>query len=623
MTGRWWSQPFPPEGAITAEGIANQLGRPEVDPLTVFVRETAQNSWDARLPEQSVRYGLHLDEVAPEYLAAWREMLSVGAPGEANLGLVSLLARDRIRLLAVTDRGTTGLDGPLGADEPATGRARWRAFVNNVGDRRAAVSGGGTYGYGKAVLYRLSTIRTVIVHSRTRVEGRQTTRLMGVALGESFVDPRGVPYTGRHWWGAPTGGRVRALEDAAADETAERLGMPPFADEETGTSVIVLEPDFGDDAATATDELAAQHLADIIAWQLWPIMLERRGSERLVPSVSCGGLDMCVPDPMTYYPLNMFVGAYRALPGATAADVWCRQPKKLLGRLAVRERIVTPSRASGSRAAELAGVAGDPHHVCLMRQPELVVRYVEGPAPFAAEKAYAGVFRADGDLDAVFASSEPPTHDNWVPDQLAGTARTFVRVTHRRIKEFLRDVAQPLSVPTTEGSLALGGASRYFGSLLPIGAQEDVGSRTLSATGEDGPGRGVDGGDISEERPRKRGHAGRVTARTTGSARIVRAFGRAAWAQEVAVTGTGELRVSATAHVRTADGGMESNAPMGAESPRVLGWKRRGFQYSDADLLMEIEPEQATGESVTLYVAAVADCLIDVRLRAQAAAVPS
>ncbi len=50
MTGpRWFSQPYPPEGASAAEGIRNQLGRPELDLLTILVRESAQNSWDARL----------------------------------------------------------------------------------------------------------------------------------------------------------------------------------------------------------------------------------------------------------------------------------------------------------------------------------------------------------------------------------------------------------------------------------------------------------------------------------------------------------------------------------------------------------------------------------------------
>ena len=36
-TPRWLSQAYPPEGASAAEGIRNQLGRPELDLLTILV----------------------------------------------------------------------------------------------------------------------------------------------------------------------------------------------------------------------------------------------------------------------------------------------------------------------------------------------------------------------------------------------------------------------------------------------------------------------------------------------------------------------------------------------------------------------------------------------------------
>ena len=62
MNPSWVSQPVPRMGAIKAEGIMNQLGRPTVDRLTVLVREAAQNSWDAADRSQSgpVNFGLDL-----------------------------------------------------------------------------------------------------------------------------------------------------------------------------------------------------------------------------------------------------------------------------------------------------------------------------------------------------------------------------------------------------------------------------------------------------------------------------------------------------------------------------------------------------------------------------------
>src|SRR5690349_13331051 len=46
---KWIPEPKPPTGGLAAEGFYKLLGRPRLDPLTVLVRETAQNSWDARL----------------------------------------------------------------------------------------------------------------------------------------------------------------------------------------------------------------------------------------------------------------------------------------------------------------------------------------------------------------------------------------------------------------------------------------------------------------------------------------------------------------------------------------------------------------------------------------------
>lgn len=68
----WHSQTFPPEGASAAEGIRNQLGRPELDLLTILVRESAQNSWDARTGHAAVDYHLDLKIVSPAHAPAWR-----------------------------------------------------------------------------------------------------------------------------------------------------------------------------------------------------------------------------------------------------------------------------------------------------------------------------------------------------------------------------------------------------------------------------------------------------------------------------------------------------------------------------------------------------------------------
>ncbi|SDF83121.1 hypothetical protein [Pseudonocardia oroxyli] len=497
-TPRWWSQPFPPTGAIASEGIRNQLGRPPVDPLTVFVRETAQNSWDARLGDRPTSFRLELTTVAPTHRPNWERLLTPAAPREPHLGIGKLVKTPTLRLLSVVDRGTKGLGGPTRADELAVDRRDWVSFVLNVGEKRDTHQGGGTYGYGKAVLYRLSKVGTILVYTRTLEPGvGLESRLIGIALRESFDgretptdDPR--PFTGRHWWGdvRQDPDHVEPLRGVEADAVARSLGLQPFAEDESGTTLTVLDPDL-DDFETVGE--AARHLADTIAWQLWPIMLPERGDNRLVPEVRASGTIFPVPGPAETYPLELFVHAYRVQRDGTSETLECLRPKQKLGAFAVEQDFVVPmAKDSASLAAVCAGVPGDPHHVCLMRAPELVVCYLEGPETGSVNRAYAGVFRAVDELDDVFAASEPPTHDQWVSQQLSGHDRTFVNVTLKRIKERLsRFRGSAATTVRPESGVALGAASNFLGGIVAAAF-----ARPDSASPAGGGRRGAGGGGV-------------------------------------------------------------------------------------------------------------------------------
>ena len=59
--------------------------------------------------------------------------------------------------------------------------------------------GGGTYGFGKSSLFKISRCKAIIVHSAIAAEHGLEHRLIGNALGAAF-DHAGLRYTGRHWW---------------------------------------------------------------------------------------------------------------------------------------------------------------------------------------------------------------------------------------------------------------------------------------------------------------------------------------------------------------------------------------------------------------------------------------
>ncbi|NEC85742.1 hypothetical protein [Streptomyces sp. SID12501] len=475
----WFSQPYPPEGASAAEGIRNQLGRPELDLLTILVRESAQNSWDARLRTSSVPVDFRIDmrTVGPAHTGAWRELLLGGAPDSAeNFPLRDTLRRGQIRFLAVSDRGTRGLGGPTRADDAAGTDRDFVSFIRNIGEPRDVALGGGTYGFGKGIFYLLSKSGTVLVHSRCRTTlGDLETRLIGCTLWKSYkaTESRGDRrYTGRHWWGDTSGEVIEPLVSQQAEATAQRLGLRPFGPNETGTTVVVIDPNLDD---LAPNEAAA-YLAETVTWHLWPKMVSvGHKPPAMCFSVTCDGIEHPVPDPRETRPLNMFVSAYEVMTGSGGIDLECRRPKRHLGRLGLVKRIMPP--LEPTRASRMLDIENLVHHICLMRPAELVVTYRPGPKPPSENQGYAGVFRADVSMDEIYAKAEPPTHDAWNPQSLAKPESTYVQTTFSRISEalddllFLGGVARPGA-----SNVALGAASSMFSGL--VGGAWGIGGAT-------------------------------------------------------------------------------------------------------------------------------------------------
>ncbi len=615
MEVSWYSQPYPPEGASAAEGIRNQLGRPELDLLTILVRESAQNSWDARLPDSSapVDYGIDMWTVDPAHAGAWRTLLPAGAPTNPDhFPLRTTLRHPVIRVLAVSDRGTRGLGGPTRANDAVGADRDFVSFIRNIGEPRDRALGGGTYGFGKGIFYLLSRSGSVLVHSRCRTsDGDYETRLIGCTLWKSYVaTERGGDrrYTGRHWWGDTSGDVVEPLVGTAADAVAQRLGLRPFGPRETGTTVVVIDPNL-DEFEQPTN--AAEYLAETIAWHLWPKMISTDDKPPAMRfSVTCDGVPYEVPDPRSTPPLHMFVKAYEVMKSGQGRDLACLKPKQHLGRLGLDKRIMPP--LERSRAKELLGIEDVVHHVCLMRPAELVVTYRPGPKPPSIHQGYAGVFRADESMDEVYAKAEPPTHDAWNSQSLERPESTYVHTTFTRIGEALNGL---LSLNGNAGqgasSVALGAASSYFSGLVGgawgIGGATDYskpGSTVTRSTDvdddTDGRGRrttkkskasggstvgGGDGGDAGaphgadDSTPRRRPrvqYVGEPYYEDHGENTLL--------VQEFRLPVAGPQRVrSDLAVTLPGTGGRETDPPLGATMPVLIGWQDESGRVYDGD----------------------------------------
>ncbi|MEJ2888857.1 hypothetical protein [Actinomycetospora aeridis] len=482
------------------------------------------------------------------------------------------------------------------------------SFVLNVGEKRDTEQGGGTYGYGKAVLYRMSKVGTILVYTRTEEPGLGlSSRLIGIALGESFtsterVDAESRPFTGRHWWGDVQNDHVEPLRGAEADGVARSLGLRPFADDESGTTLIVLDPELGD--FEDDPDRVAGHLAETIAWQLWPIMLPERGENRLVPEVTVGGVAIPVPEPSETYPLDMFVAAYRAQRDDHGTVLECKNPRRKLGRFAVQHEFVVPMAPdTATLAAECAGVPGDPHHICLMRSPELVVRYLRQTETGSVNKAYAGVFRAVDELDEVYAAAEPPTHDNWVHEQLSGHHQTFIRTTFRRIKEQLDGYrTSTVSTTRTESGVALGAASTFLGGIVAAAFAPPDSPAAISTAGA---GRGRRGSRSNGDSGSATG-GGRIKVSPVAEPAVHERDGRAVLVQQFSVIGNGRARLESKLSVGLGERSREDEAPVGAARPHVLAWSTPEGEMT-GDICVVSSPSE-----VELVVLPAADTITDI-----------
>lgn len=608
----WWSQPFRPDGGIAAEGLRNQLGRPSLSVLTVLVREAAQNSWDARLAEGDVRFTLEFGQLDPVAREAWRSALDPGAPASpvddpALRSLSDYLSRESVPFLAVSDRGATGLGGPTRSDEPAPPGGRgWLSFVLNSGERRDVDGGGGTYGFGKGAFFLASRVGTVLIYTRFRDLSGLRSRLIGSALlhQEDLADP---PLTGRHWWGRPQQDYCAPLEDEWADAAAAALGLPAFTADETGTTVVVLDPDLGapgsDDGRPMTLDEAAQLLADAAALSLWPIMMRDR-AQRMSITIKVDGTSVAVPDETNDEVIRAYATAYRKARGADGVAVACERPKAQLGRIA--HEVVVHTKTRGNAAVEL-GLPIDqaPHHAALLRAADLVVGYLPGPQRLDPAFGYAAVFRADDAMDHVFAAAEPPTHDDWVPDQLAGRERTYIRVARRRIEAYCNVAAGAVRSTPSGSTGSVGRLSRHLGFLMDAVTLENGAVDPFDTPGSRGSDSGGSGQGVGEKPGQASGvgngrRSGRL--RLEGPPSFTEYAGRTLLAQRVTVVDPTNAR--AVVQVVTAEG-AEQRSPAAADRPEIVGW-----QLGDGSLLPG-EAALLPAGVVTLLIKPVEDAALE------------
>ena len=472
-----FSEPIPHHGALAGRGAALLLKPPqEIDPLTILVRETFQNSWDARAGKGAISYRIGALTPTPTQRAAVNDALA-DRPGQQAGFSPQLAARETV--LMVEDFGTTGLTGPMRAS--GTGQSRFGDFVFMIGAQKqtsAGVALGGAFGFGKTIAFLVSTRHTVLAYTRCSARGGETSRIIAMALSPEPYTSKQTAYTGRHWWGTlDTEGHVVGLEDGAADELAVAVGFNPRSKGDTGTSLMILAPSYGvavdeadSDAPVIRDaEGGMAHIRQAILWNCWPKLTGSQPAANVELTLEREVLEL--PHPSEVAPLRTFVQAFDAVRRCRSqADTtkWAaedksssiviqqKRPSRRLGVLAMALGPYTPGDLQGGDGQTANGFRGPAHHVALMRPVELVVEYRPvGPDLGAEGLEWGGVFICDDDLNAAFASAEPSTHTTW------SSSNAPLDADKRAIRAALREIDRAAE-------------ERFDASARPAGASSEL-----------------------------------------------------------------------------------------------------------------------------------------------------
>ncbi len=483
----WVFDPLPPSGAIVGGTAASYVFTPDLD---VFVREVLQNAHDQRSPSPGqARVDLDIVEFTGRHRATLldaiafdrlREHLSGVAAERHKLGRQIRAAVDRIdgeplRILRITDRQTVGLVGA--EDEKGT---NFNSLCRDVLVNTDSTAGrGGSYGLGKAVLWRFSALSTVLFVSNVGAadpvtHGTTRLRAFGRADLANHRTPAGA-WAGPGWFGTPQararGRRAESFWDDDAAAMAAAVGGHLLGSTDTGTTVAVLafdEPGAG--GLRPLGDIADDLAAAAERW-FWPAMTRRPPSLEVTVGIERNGHEVQrrAVDPSTGSSRVLISTAYTSKlaeyavsPGAVAARrlAVTVPARRDIDQGQVQATVELRVRRCDGDEADL-DAAG---RVALVRGAGMVVEHrrprrspTDG-GPFHAVLLAGlshGSTTADEAVEAFLRAAEPPAHNRWVHDtdmvrsNYRPGAKKQLDALWRAIDNALVDIADP-EVPTRE-----------------------------------------------------------------------------------------------------------------------------------------------------------------------------
>lgn len=237
---------------VHAGTVLKVLGKSSLFILDILIRESVQNSLDA--VSSKVKECIRFDFDIVEFESIDKILSGIGFLEKNGSDPLFTRLKQRIKendpvLLILSDKGTTGLSGPVRRSDAKwnspSDRKNFENLVYQLGQNHGTSGAGGSYGFGKSIYYRLSSAGLVMYYSRSREGERLAFNMISPEERKALSASTGIS-----WWGELY--KHKGTEYSAPVIDSEKIGRiltqmglikKRFGKTETGTLICIVAPD--------------------------------------------------------------------------------------------------------------------------------------------------------------------------------------------------------------------------------------------------------------------------------------------------------------------------------------------------------------------------------------------
>lgn len=227
----------------TGHSLLKLIQNSSLSTVDLLVRESLQNSLDAAIHGGK--------KVTANFITGKCERVKVDAIFTGiTKALGECIEGEKTDFIAISDKGTTGLTGPLlEADyEEDADKGNLRKLIYEICQAQSVADKGGSWGLGKTVYFRVG-VGIVIYYTRIAVSGGYEERLAAALIEDekkkdSLLRKAGLKngkqYSGIAWWGKNVQDDTCPItEKEEITQILSVFNLTPYDKDETGTMLII------------------------------------------------------------------------------------------------------------------------------------------------------------------------------------------------------------------------------------------------------------------------------------------------------------------------------------------------------------------------------------------------